>query len=160
MFRPCIDLHNGKVKQIVGSTLVDSDTGPESRSAPVIQTNFETDRTAASFAELYRDANLRGGHVIALGPGNEEQALAALRAFPQGLQMGGGITPANAQQYLKAGASHVIVTSYIFVEGRLDEARLSELVQAVTKERLVLDLSCRKKPGIDESAYFVASRSY
>lgn len=97
---------------------------------------------------MYRRDNLAGGHVIMLGPGNEESARAALRAYPGGLQVGGGITPSNAAGYLAAGASHVIVTSYVFREGRLDEARLAEIVHAVGKDRLVLDLSCRRRePG-------------
>ena len=140
-FRPCIDLHSGKVKQIVGSTLSDDPSrGPT--------TNFESDKPSEAFSDLYRRDGLRGGHVIMLGPGNEEAAKAALRAYPGGLQVGGGITPANAASYLEAGASHVVVTSYIFREGRLDEERLAELVATVGKERLVLDLSCRRRePG-------------
>ena len=140
-FRPCIDLHQGKVKQIVGSTLSD-DPG----QGPV--TNFEATKPSQDFAAMYQRDGLPGGHVIMLGPGNEEAAKAALRAYPGGLQIGGGITPANAGGYLEAGASHVIVTSYVFREGRLDAERLDELVRAVGKERLVLDLSCRRRePG-------------
>ena len=93
-----------------------------------------------------------------LGPGNDEQATAALQAFPNGMQVGGGITPDNAAKFLQAGASHVIVTSYIFVNGQLDELRLSDLVKVVAKQRLVLDLSCRKKPGADDSnVYYVVT---
>ena len=139
--RPCIDLHGGKVKQIVGSTLSD-----DASSAPV--ENFVASRSAAEFAELYRRDGLAGGHVIMLGPGNEEAALSALRAYPGGLQVGGGVTAANAATYLAAGASHVIVTSYVFRDGRLDEGRLAEIEAAVGRERLVLDLSCRRRaPG-------------
>ena len=139
-FRPCIDLHQGRVKQIVGSTLTDDGKAPE--------TNFEAKKPAEDFAEMYKRDSLDGGHVIMLGPGNEEAAKAALGAYPGGLQVGGGITPANANAYLGAGASHVIVTSYVFREGRLDAERLAELVSAVGKERLVLDLSCRRRePG-------------
>lgn len=140
-FRPCIDLHQGKVKQIVGSTLSDAPG-----QAPV--TNFEATQPSSAFAELYKRDGLPGGHVIMLGPGNEEAAKAALRAYPGGLQVGGGITPANAAGYLEAGASHIIVTSYVFRDGVLDEGRLAEVVAAVGRERLVLDLSCRRKaPG-------------
>ena len=147
-FRPCIDLHQGKVKQIVGSTLTD-----DQAKGPV--TNFESSRPSESFAETYRQDGLGGGHVIMLGPGNEEAAKAALRAFPGGLQVGGGITPANAASYLEAGASHVIVTSYVFRDGRLDEERLAEVVAAVGRDRLVLDLSCRRRePG---GPYFVVT---
>ncbi len=140
-FRPCIDLHQGQVKQIVGSTLSD-----EPGKGPV--TNFVASRPSSAFAEMYMRDALPGGHVIMLGPGNEEAAKSALRAYPGGLQVGGGITPANAASYLEAGASHVIVTSYVFRDGRLDDERLAEIVSAVGKERLVLDLSCRRKePG-------------
>jgi phosphoribosylformimino-5-aminoimidazole carboxamide ribotide isomerase len=132
--RPCIDLRDGRVVQIVGATLADGEN-------PV--TNFDTERPAAEYAALYRAGGLSGGHVIALGPNNEQAALNALRAWPGGMQMGGGIRPENAAQYLEAGASHVIVTSYIFREGQLDWERLQELVVAVGKQRLVLDLSCR-----------------
>ena len=135
MFRPCIDLHEGKVKQIVGGTL--SDAGA--------RTNFVSEKSAAWFAELYRRDALRGGHVIQLGAGNEAAARAALAAYPGGLHLGGGVNAANARGWLDAGASHVIVTSWVFREGRVDWARLDELVKAIGKEKLVLDLSCRKK---------------
>lgn len=137
-FKPCIDLHGGLVKQIVGSTLTDdANKGPA--------TNFETTRPSADFAATYRADGLGGGHVIMLGGGNDEAAKAALRAYPGGLQVGGGINPANAPGYLAAGASHVIVTSYVFKDGMLDRAKLAEIVAAVGKERLVLDLSCRRR---------------
>jgi phosphoribosylformimino-5-aminoimidazole carboxamide ribotide isomerase len=122
----------------VGGSLRDDDA-----AGPL--TNFETERAPAEFARLYQADNLSGGHVIALGPGNETAALAALAAFPGGMQLGGGITPDNAATYLEAGASHVIVTSYVFREGQVDMARLERLVQTVGRERLVLDLSCRKR---------------
>src|SRR5215211_3668611 len=134
-FRPCIDLHNGKVVQIVGGTLGDT---PEA-----LVTNFETERAPADYAQMYQADRLAGGHVIALGPGNRAAALEALRAFPGGMQAGGGITPENAREYLDAGASHVIVTSYVFRDGRVDAERLQSLIDAVGRERLVLDLSCR-----------------
>jgi len=135
-FRPCIDLHDGKVKQIVGSSLNDSGAG--------LKTNFETDRSSAWFAELYKKDGIKGGHVIMLGKGNTEAAKAALAAYPGGLQVGGGISADNAKEYMDAGASHVIVTSWIFPEGKLDRNRLAALVKAVGKEHLVLDLSCKR----------------
>jgi phosphoribosylformimino-5-aminoimidazole carboxamide ribotide isomerase len=135
MFRPCIDLHEGRVKQIVGGTLGDSG----------LRTNFVSEKPAAWFADLYRRDNLTGGHVIMLGPGNEKEARAALAAFPGGLQIGGGINADNASAWLDAGASHVIVTSWVFREGRVDWDRLEQLVKTIGKERLVIDLSCRKK---------------
>src|SRR5688572_24581451 len=104
MFRPCIDLHEGKVKQIVGGTLGDDPAR--------LQTNFVSERPAAWYAELYRRDALTGGHVIMLGTGNEEAAREALRAYPGGLQVGGGINLDNAESWLAAGASHVIVTSW------------------------------------------------
>ncbi|PIE61488.1 MAG: phosphoribosylformimino-5-aminoimidazole carboxamide ribotide isomerase [Desulfobacterales bacterium] len=140
-FRPCIDLRHGKVVQIVGSTLTDQVT-----DAPV--THFESPESPAQFAELYRKDNLTGGHVIALGPGNTEAALSALNAFPGGLQAGGGITPDNAAQFLDAGASHIIVTSFVFSKGKIDMDKLNTLIHAVGKERLVLDLSCRSRDGV------------
>lgn len=137
VFRPCIDLHQGKVKQIVGGTL-----GPEPGR---LRTNFVSDHPAAWFADLYRKDGLQGGHVVMLGSGNETEAQAALRAYPDGLQIGGGINNENARGWLDAGASHVIVTSYVFRDGRLDADRLARMVQAVGRERLVLDLSCRRR---------------
>lgn len=135
-FRPCIDLHDGKVKQIVGSTLADDGAG--------LRENFVSEKPAAWFAEQYRTDGLAGGHVIMLGKGNEDAALSALRAFPNGLQVGGGIRPETVGRYLEAGASHVIVTSYIFDEDfRFSESRLEQMVQEAGVERLVLDLSCR-----------------
>jgi phosphoribosylformimino-5-aminoimidazole carboxamide ribotide isomerase len=145
VFRPCIDLHEGKVKQIVGGTLEDE--------PGCLRTNFVSDRSAAWFAELYRCDSLTGGHVIMLGPGNETEARAALVAYPEGLQVGGGISTSNARAWLDAGASHVIVTSWVFRDGRLDSGRLNELVKAVGKTRLVLDLSCRRRGG----NYFVVT---
>ena len=137
-FRPCIDLHEGKVKQIVGSSLNDDDPGR-------LQTNFTADAAPSWFAELYRKDDLRGGHVIMLGPGNEEAATQALAAWPGGMQIGGGITASSAEQWLERGASHVIVTSWVFREGKIDFDRLNQLVSEVGKDRLVLDLSCRKR---------------
>lgn len=142
-FRPCIDIHNGKVKQIVGGSLKDS--GDQA------QENFVSEQDAAFYAALYQKNKLKGGHIILLNsydsPYYEEtqkQALAALQAYPGGLQVGGGITPENAGDYLNAGASHVIVTSYVFREGRIDYDRLERLVYAVGRERLVLDVSCKR----------------
>jgi phosphoribosylformimino-5-aminoimidazole carboxamide ribotide isomerase len=137
VFRPCIDLHEGRVKQIVGGSLNDSGAG--------LRTNFVSERPAGWFAELYRKDNLRGGHVIMLGPGNEGAAKDALGAWPGGLQIGGGINSENAIGWLEAGASHVIVTSWVFRGGKLDWERLRELIGKVGRERLVLDLSCRKR---------------
>lgn len=139
-FRPCIDLKDGHVVQIVGGTLQDSDTD-------AVITNFETRTTPAAFAARYREDGLTGGHVICLGPGNRNAARLALEAFPGGLQIGGGITPDNAAEFLDAGASHVIVTSYVFSGGMVDRQRLEAMTNAVGRKRLVLDLSCRKKGG-------------
>ena len=147
-FRPCIDLHNGKVKQIVGSTL--SDDSPES-----LETNFTSEFSSSYYAQMYRRDNLYGGHVIMLGPGNESAAREAFQAFPQGLQAGGGIDPENAAYWLDQGAGAVIVTSYVFKEGQILEERLKEMVSLVGRDRLVLDLSCRKK---GDSYYVVTDR--
>lgn len=145
MFRPCIDLHDGKVKQIVGGSLKDDGAG--------LRTNFVSERPASWFAELYRRDGLMGGHVIKLGPGNDAAALAALAAFPGGLHLGGGVDADNATGWLEAGASHVIVTSWVFRDGQLDWERLKSLVGVIGKQRLVLDLSCRRR-GAD---YFVVT---
>lgn len=145
-FRPCIDLHNGKVKQIVGSTLHDS-------TSENLQTNFSSEFSSSHYARMYREDNLPGGHLIMLGPGNEEAATEALKAWPGGLQVGGGITADNAELWLNRGASHVIVTSHVFHDGRLDAERLNRLCQRIGRERLVLDLSCRWK----ENGYYVVT---
>lgn len=145
-FRPCIDLKNGKVVQIVGGTLSDD-------SDAALQTNFESQRSPADFARLYQKDQLAGGHVIALGPGNKEAALAALAAYPGGLQYGGGVTAENAAEYLAAGASQVIVTSYVFRDGKIDFSRLEKLVAETGRDGLVLDLSCRARDG----AYWVVT---
>lgn len=146
VFRPCIDLRHGQVVQIIGGTLTNDGSGTV--------TNYVSDRSAAEFAALYRRDGLRGGHVIMLGPGNEDAARAALRAYPGGLQVGGGITSDNARGWLEAGASHVIVTSYLFPDGIFAPERLHEMAQAVGPSRLVVDLSCRRTP---EAAYHVAT---
>ena len=145
-FRPCIDIHNGKVKQIVGGSL--RDQGDQAME------NFVSEQDAVFYAELYRKAGIRGGHIILLNGADSEyyeatrqQALAALRAYPGGLQVGGGIHGGNAEEYLEAGASQVIVTSYVFHDGKVDYERLEGLKSLVGRERLVLDLSCRKLEG-------------
>jgi len=147
-FRPCIDLRSGRVVQIVGSSLSDNKNDKT-------VTNFEADRSSAEYALMYRADDLPGGHVISLGTGNTQAALNALRAYPGGMHIGGGVTPENAALYLDAGASHVIVTSYVFKNGRIDIARLQALEKAVGKDRLVLDLSCRKS---DNDYWIVTDR--
>jgi phosphoribosylformimino-5-aminoimidazole carboxamide ribotide isomerase len=137
VFRPCIDLHEGKVKQIVGGTLSDS--------AQEVRTNFVSEKSSAEYAELYRRDGLQGGHVILLGPGNEDAARAALAAYPGGMQVGGGVNLDNAASWLEAGASQVIVTSWVFQAGRVDFERLASLERRIGKQRLVLDLSCRRR---------------
>lgn len=136
-FRPCIDLHQGVVKQIVGASL--------DESGKQVKTNFESSRQADWYARLYRKDGLTGGHVIMLGPGNEQAARSALAAWPQGLQVGGGITIDNAIDWLEAGASAVIVTSWLFPAGKLDETRLAALARETGPQRLVIDLSCRRR---------------
>ncbi len=147
-FRPCIDLKDGKVVQIVGGTLTDSGAG--------VVTNFTSAQSAAEFARLYQRDGLRGGHVILLGPGSEDAARAALAAYPGGLQLGGGVTPDNAKRWLEAGASHVIVTSYLFADGALSLPRLETMREAVGRERLVVDVSCRR--GLDGHYYVATNR--
>ncbi len=145
-FRPCIDIHNGKVKQIVGGSLTDKED--------FARENFVSEQDAAWYAGLYQRDGLKGGHIIQLNSkdspyyeATKAQALAALRAYPGGLQAGGGITAENGAEYLDAGASHVIVTSYVFRDGQISYENLERMKAAVGKERLVLDLSCRKKDG-------------
>jgi phosphoribosylformimino-5-aminoimidazole carboxamide ribotide isomerase len=133
-FRPCIDLHQGQVKQIVGGSLNDQGAA----------TNFISQHDAAYYAALYRQHNLLGGHVIALGPNNEDEVLKALAAWPQGLQFGGGVNLDNAARYIAAGASHVIVTSFLFDGDEFSWTKLAQLKALVGKERLILDLSCRR----------------
>jgi phosphoribosylformimino-5-aminoimidazole carboxamide ribotide isomerase len=140
-FRPCIDLKDGKVVQIVGGTLTDDVTHQPS-------INHLSPFPPSHFAQQYREDDLKGGHVIALGPGNKDAALDALRAFPGGLHYGGGVTPSNSKIFLDAGASHLIVTSFLFEGGQLSFDRLAELEKSIGKDRLVLDLSCRKKDGV------------
>lgn len=145
-FRPCIDIHNGSIKQIVGGSL--RDFGDKALE------NFVSKQDAAFYARLYREYEIANGHIIMLNPvtspyyeKTKQQALSALRAYPGGLQIGGGITPDNATEFLDAGASHVIVTSYVFKDGRIQYGRLDELVRKVGSGNLVLDLSARKKDG-------------
>jgi phosphoribosylformimino-5-aminoimidazole carboxamide ribotide isomerase len=148
-FRPCIDLHGGVVKQIVGATLSDA-------ASDRLETNFQARQPSAWFANRYRQDHLTGGHVIQLGRGNTEAARGALAAWPGGLQVGGGINADNAQAWLDAGASHVIVTSWVFNDGRIHMARLEALTRKIGKAHLVLDLSCRKRGD----AYLVATNRW
>ena len=133
-FRPCIDLHNGKVKQIVGSSL--------SQNEKELKTNFISQKPAEWYAELYKKDGLKGGHIIMLGSGNEEAATRALKACPNGMQIGGGINDENAEKYLEAGAAAVIVTSYIFPNGKFSLEKLKAISGKIGKEHLVVDLSC------------------
>lgn len=153
-FRPCIDIHNGRVKQIVGGSLTDSGNDT--------QENYVSDKDAAYYAGIYKDYGLAGGHIAMLNaPGTseyeltKEAAFKALSAYPGGLQIGGGINAANAESFIEAGASHIIVTSYVFRDGRIDMDRLTELKETVGRVRLVLDLSCRKK---GDGYYIVTDR--
>lgn len=136
-FRPCIDIHEGRVKQIVGGSLSETDESS-------IVTNFVSLKGPEHFARLYSDHGLTGGHVIMLGPGNEAAAERALRAYPGGLQVGGGIDPRNARHWIGCGAAKVIVTSCIFRNGIIDWAVLKELCAVAGRESVVIDLSCRR----------------
>ena len=153
-FRPCIDIHNGKVKQIVGGSL--KDEGNQAKE------NFVAEQDAAYFAEFYKKDKIRGGHIILLNPSDssyyketKRQALLALHTYPGGMQVGGGIHAENAKEFIEAGASHVIVTSYVFKDGRINYENLKKLEQTVGKEHLVLDLSCRKQK---DDYYIVTDR--
>lgn len=148
LFRPCIDLHDGKVKQIVGGSLTDSGTG--------LRTNFVAGHGADHFAALYRADGLTGGHLIKLGPGNDAAAQAALTAWPGGLQVGGGIQLENAPAWLAAGAAKVIVTSWLFPSGLFAAERLAALSARVGREQLVVDLSCRRIVNGSEAGWYVA----
>lgn len=158
-FRPCIDIHDGKVKQIVGSTLKDK-SGAQKE-------NFVSQKDAAYYAKLYASHGLSGGHVILLNKegtdgyeATKKAAISALKAYPGGLQVGGGITPENADEFLDAGASHVIVTSYVFSGGSVNYENLRRLYEAVGKKHLVLDLSCRyceAKEGVGPAGYYIVT---
>ena len=142
-FRPCIDIHNGKIKQIVGSSL--RDEGNQAKE------NFVSEQDGAFYADFYKKDNLKGGHIILLNSKDseyyektKEQAMLALKTWPGGFQVGGGITAENAAEFLDAGASHVIVTSYVFKDGQVDYQNLEKLQKEVGTDRVVIDLSCRK----------------
>ncbi|KAL7275155.1 Enzyme that catalyzes the fourth step in the histidine pathway [Rhizina undulata] len=138
-FRGCIDIHSGVVKQIVGGTLSDTDSS-------LLKTNFVATAPAEHFANLYRAHDVTGAHVIMLGQGCAEAAENALRAWPNGLQVGGGINGGNARQWIEKGAEKVIVTSYLFPDAKFSMERLQEVLEAVGgKEKLVIDLSCRRR---------------
>ena len=150
-FRPCIDIHDGKVKQIVGGSLGDM-TGADE--------NFVSEYDAAFYGRLYKNCNLKGGHIILLNKsGTPEyledmrEAANAIQEFPKGFMIGGGITAENAPDYITMGASHVIVTSYVFSDGKIDYDKLDELLESVGKEHIVLDLSARKK----EDGYYIVT---
>ncbi|SEP57037.1 1-(5-phosphoribosyl)-5-[(5-phosphoribosylamino)methylideneamino] imidazole-4-carboxamide isomerase [Lachnospiraceae bacterium NE2001] len=155
-FRPCIDIHDGKVKQIVGGTLSDEQGA---------DTNYVSEYGADYFGRLYRTCNVPGGHIILLNKAGTKEymediraAAEAMKEYPGGFMIGGGVTTDNAQEYLKLGASHVIVTSYVFRDGLIDYDRLEELVNEIGKEHLVLDLSCRKRQNSDGSyGYYIVT---
>ena len=153
-FRPCIDIHNGKVKQIVGGSLLDK--------GDYAKDNFVSEKDGDFYAGLYKDAGLKGGHIILLNPAGSQyyeedvrQACLALSAYPGGLQIGGGMTADNAAFFLEKGASHIIVTSYVFKDGKINYENLKKIVAVTGKEHLVLDLSCRKK---DDKYYITTDR--
>lgn len=145
-FRPCIDIHNGKVKQIVGGSLADSGNTAEE--------NFVSESGGEFYARLYKERGISGGHIILLNPAGSEyyeadktRAFAALEEYPLGLQLGGGITAENAREFLEKGASHVIVTSYVFRDGSVDRENLKKISKTAGRDSLVIDLSCRKRGG-------------
>ena len=151
-FRPCIDIHNGKVKQIVGGSL--RDEGDAARE------NFVAEQDAGFYARFYQKDEVRGGHIILLNPvtspyyeETKRQAMLALSEYPGGLQLGGGVNETNAAEFLRAGASHVIVTSYVFRDGQIHYENLEKLVKETGREHLVLDLSCRRK----EDGYYIVT---
>ena len=153
-FRPCIDIHNGRVKQIVGGSLKDDGNWAKE--------NYVSNQDAAFYAKLYQKDKIKGGHIIMLNHKDsayydetKQQALSALHSYPGGLMAGGGIHTENAEEFLNAGASHVIVTSYVFLDGRVNYENLNRMKNEVGKERLVLDLSCRKR---EDSYYIVTDR--
>lgn len=153
-FRPCIDIHNGQVKQIVGGTLLDQGNSAKE--------NFVSKQTAAYYADLYKKNHIKGGHIILLNSKDseyyqktKEQAIKALKAYPKGLQAGGGITDENACEFLDAGASHVIVTSFVFRDGKINYENLEKIAAKAGKEHLVLDLSCKR---IGEDYFIVTDR--
>ncbi|MDE5741014.1 MAG: phosphoribosylformimino-5-aminoimidazole carboxamide ribotide isomerase [Oscillospiraceae bacterium] len=153
-FRPCIDIHNGKVKQIVGGSLADSGNAAKE--------NFVSDSGGEFYARLYKERGISGGHIILLNAANSEyyeadksQAFAALEEYPNGLQLGGGITAENTAEFLDRGASHVIVTSYVFRDGTVNRENLKKISAAAGRDRLVIDLSCRKR---GEDYYIVTDR--
>ena len=153
-FRPCIDIHNGKIKQIVGGSLLDQgDFATE---------NFVSEKDGTFYGKLYKENHLNGGHIIMLNARDSKyyeedkvQALKALKAFEGGLQIGGGITDENAKEFIESGASHVIVTSFVFAGGKVHYDRLDALKEQVGREHLVLDLSCRKR---DDKYYITTDR--
>ncbi|MCI8307521.1 MAG: phosphoribosylformimino-5-aminoimidazole carboxamide ribotide isomerase [Lachnospiraceae bacterium] len=156
-FRPCIDIHDGKVKQIVGGSL---ETGSE--NGPGVKENFVSHADASFYAALYRERGLAGGHIILLNQygtaeyaDDKRQAAMALKNYPGGFQLGGGITAENAVEMLNLGASHVIVTSYVFADGCINYDNLKKLKKAVGREHIVLDMSCRMR---DDSYYIVTDR--
>ena len=142
-FRPCIDIHQGVVKQIIGSTLSKSNKA---------EVNFSSLQSSSWYARLYKKDRLKGGHIIMLGPGNEKSALKAIKEFPGGMQLGGGITIENAPYYLEHGASKVIITSWVIPKSKINMHRLKALSKKIGRQKLVLDLSCQKKGN----AWFIA----
>ncbi|KAK7751074.1 Enzyme that catalyzes the fourth step in the histidine pathway [Diatrype stigma] len=156
IFRPCIDLHAGQVKQIVGGTLSD---GTSSSETAKLKTNYVSRLPAAHYARLYRERALEGAHVVMLGPGNDAAAAEALAAWPGHLQVGGGVTDANAAEWIEKGASKVIITSFLFPDGRFSQERLDAVLAALggDPEKLVIDLSCRRR---GDDRWFVAMNKW
>ncbi|KAI4702849.1 Histidine biosynthesis bifunctional protein hisB [Alternaria sp. Ai002NY15] len=150
-FRPCIDLHAGSVKQIVGGTL--NTTTPD-----VLKTNWTSEHPSAFYADLYKQHDLTGAHVIMLGPGNDQAAQEALEAWKGGMQVGGGITEKNAAEWIERGADKVIITSYLFPSSTFSMDRLRAVLHALDndKTKLVIDLSCRRK----DDKWFVATNKW
>ena len=154
-FRPCIDIHNGKVKQIIGDSLRDdTDSAID---------NFVSDHSAGYYAALFQRKNITGGHIVLLNApdspqyeATRKQALEALSVWPGGMQLGGGVNAENAEFWLNAGASHVVVTTYAFSGGKINFEHLEALRSAVGREHIVLDVSCKKKEQ-DSTHYFIVT---
>ncbi|KAF6005708.1 hypothetical protein HII12_005282 [Brettanomyces bruxellensis] len=157
----CIDIHGGKVKQIVGGTLNQDDTEQSKNTCKSnLETNFVSEKSSSYYAKLYEEHGIIRTHVIKLGSleENNRVAIEALKAWPKHLQIGGGINDTNAKYWIQQGADKVIVTSWLFPKGQFDKSRLERISQLVGKEHLVVDLSYFDAGGVEQGRLLSYSR--
>ena len=149
-FRPCIDIHNGKVKQIVGSSLKDeNDKAVE---------NYVSEKDSSYYAQMYKRDGLTGGHIIRLNSAGSEYfeatkraAVMALGTYYKGMQIGGGINADNAGDYLASPKVLCCGGSWMVKESLIKEGKMPRYMgkcRHLTEEQIAQFKAEGRKPTV------------